>query len=519
MKHHPPAADGLGQQRYYGRLAKVGLVWGMLRVGGNSLLLIPASAVLARLLTPEDFGAAAAAYFFTALAARLTNVGFGASLVRLKDATREHQSSVFVVSLALAIGTWVVLSATAGAIGRFFDSPETAAILPVAAVGFIVVAFGVVPTALMSRDMRYRQSTTSDWIATITNIVVSIWLAWLGLAFWSLVYGRLAEDIVRTLARVWIVRWTPRLAFSGAAMRDVFSFGAGVQAKSLLDYSAQNLDNLIVGRTLGIGPLGFYDKAFGLVGKILANINVSGPSVTFRVFALIHEDRERFRRAYRKVIMSITLVGYPLLCGLAVSAPELIDVLFGAQWHSSVAPFQILCVAAMFKLLNMYASSATQAKGQVWSEVKRQVIHVALLVGAVTFFSRWGIAGAAFGVLLSTAAMTVLFQVLVQRLTRLDWRDMLGPQLPAMVCTGGLAVVLLATKAGMRLAAAAAPAWTMLLLLVGVGGLFYLAFILFSPYSEVRGVVHETARDLAPGIARRLTWLTPRPELPAMSGR
>ena len=508
-----------GAPRYYGKLAKIGLVWGLVRVGGNSLLLIPASAVLARLLSPEDFGAAAAAYFFTQLASRLTNVGFGVSLVRLKELTREHESTVFLVSLVVGVTSWMALSASSAAIGAFFGSAETAAILPVAAVGFIVLAFSVVPTAMMSRDMRYRESTLTDWLATVTNIVVSIALAWRGEGFWSLIYGRLAEDTVKTVVRLWILRWMPRLHFSRAALRDVFSFGVGVQAKNLLDYSAQNLDNLIVGRMLGIGPLGFYDKAFSTVRKLLSNINISGPSVSFRVFALIHEDRERFRRAYRKVIISVTLVGYPVLSGMVVTAPELIRVLYGAQWGASVLPFQILCVSAMFKLLNMYASSATQAKGQVWSEVKRQIGHVLLLVVCIVAFSRWGIAGAALGVLTSTAVMTILLQALVRRLAHFRWSDMLGPQVPAIVCAVGLVTLLILSRVGLRLVFDQIPAWALLLVSMVIGASYYLAFVLFAPYAEVRGVVRETAQDLAPSLVKRLTWLTPRPELQAMSGR
>jgi PST family polysaccharide transporter len=198
------------------------------------------------------------------------------------------------------------------------------------------------------------------------------------------------------------------------------------------------------------------------------------------------------------------MVGYPILTAMIVTAPALIEVLFGARWLPSVLPFQILCVASMLKLLNMYASTATQAKGMIWSEVKRQSLFTGLLVLAVAALSRFGIAGAAVGVLLATACMTPLMQTLVKNLAGLEWRDLLAPQLPAVLCSMQMAVVL----AGARLAL---YAWfgephplTVLGVSAVVGTCCYLAFVLFAPIRQLRELVEESLHDLVPGLARRM---------------
>ncbi len=164
--------------------------------------------------------------------------------------------------------------------------------------------------------------------------------------------------------------------FTRQAAREVLSFGAGIYVKTLLEYGSQNLDNLIVGRVLGVTALGYYDKAFATMMRLSTRLNLNGPAISFRLFALMQEDRERFRRGYRKIILSATLLGYPVMTGLIVAAPELIRVLFGERWSPATVPFQVLCAVAMLRILNAYASTATQAMGRIWSEVGRQFLFV-----------------------------------------------------------------------------------------------------------------------------------------------
>ena len=494
------------KRRFYGALAKFGLVWGMVREGGNSLLLLPSAIILARLLSPEEMGVAAAAFFFMQLCARVTQFGFGVSLVRTKDLTPDHVSSVFVSSLGMGIVAWAAMTLGAPAAGAFLRSTDAAAILPVAAWTFLIMPFGTVPTALLSRDMRYRDSSSSDWFATFTESATAIVLAWNGWSYWSLVYGRLAGDASRALCRAVMVRWRPRVRFSAAAMRETFSFGVGVYAKNLLDFTAQNIDNLIVGRVLGMTALGFYDKAFQTMHRFTMRIAMGGPSVSFRIFALIQDDPERFRRAYRKVILSIALLGFPIITGMIVAAPQLIEVLFGRQWLPAVLPFQILCVAAYGRLLNTYASSATQAKGQIWSEVRRQALFTGVLVTAVWTLAHYGIAGAALGVLLATAAMTVMLQALILRLSSMSWRDLIEPQVPGMICSAGLAIVVALTQAAVH-AIGHPGALIELAVSAAAGGLFFAAFLLWVPIPDVRLVVEESVSDLLPRLTK---WLPRR---------
>ncbi len=485
--------------RSYSRIAKTGVLW---QYGSllTELINIPSTMLLARMLTPQDFGIVAAASFFGRLAARLMNFGFNQALVRLKEIRPEHHSSVFLVNLATGLLLWSGLSISAPWLGALLHVPEAARVIPVFCVGFVVDALGSVPQALMARELRFWQGTVSGWMAVLATAITGVALAWHGFGFWSLVYSSLAGTIAQAITIVWLTRWRPRAVFSLAAMREIFSFGMGVHAKRLLDYGALNLDNMVVARVLGVSALGLYDKAFMMMNKVVVQLNLAGTGVSFRIFAIIHEEPERFRRAYCKVVMTATLISFPVLVGCIVVGRELIEALFGQQWLPAAVPFQLLCASGMLRLLNQYASSATQAIGWVWSEVWRQAIYASLIVGGIVVFSRWGLPGAAAAVLLATVVMTVLMHTMLIRATGLSLRELLRAQCAAGLCSAGLAATLFISGFLVRRYIGEPRAWQLLCVDVVTGGIFYAMFLLFTRLQDVRQLVDETLADFAPGV-------------------
>jgi O-antigen/teichoic acid export membrane protein len=504
-----PPAELPESPRSYGTLAKRGLVWGLVRDGAKFLIVIPTGMVMARLLSPHESGVAAAAYFVMQLGGRLTQFGLGVSLVRAKTVTDAHVSSVFVLNLLAGCAASGLFALVGPSLGGLIGSREAAALLPIAGLGFLIGAFGSVPTALLARAMRYREGATSELLGVVVYAISIITLAWLGFSYWSVVYGILLGDAVRIVCRMWMSRFVPHLAFSREAAHEILSFGLGIYVKNLLEYCARNIDNLIVGRLLGMTPLGYYDKAFSTVSKLSDAINLAGPSVSLRTFALMQDDLPRFRRAYGKVILSVSLVGYPVIAGVAVVGQELVTVMFGQRWQPAALPLQILCVAAMLRQVNYYASSATQAKGYIWSEVRGQALAVVVLAAAVAWLSRWGIAGAAVGVLLSTLASTIWLQLLVRRLAMLTWSDLLLPQVPGLLCAACTVIAAVVVRQLLMSWLGAPPALTVLIACAAAGGAGTLAFLLFAPFDAMQDVVREILKDL--GLRFVLARLPVRP--------
>ena len=495
--------------KYYGRVAKVGFAWNILSRATTEMMSVPTAMIMARLLSPSEFGVAAAASVFIQIANRLMNFGFNTALVQLKDLRSEHKSSVFVVNLALGVLMWLALLLGAPLLGQFFRSEEVAEVIPVAAFGFVLGAAGGVPSSLMARDMKFRQSLVVDCAYSATLTATAIVLGWLGYGYWSLIFAQLAGLVAQTIFRFYYAQWQPSLVFSRSALREVLGFGLGLHAKRLLESAAANLDNLVVGRTLGIIGLGFYDKAFTTMNRAVNALGTAGPTVSFRIFAIIHEDHPRFRLAYRKVLLTASIIGYPVFVWLIIVGTELFDVMFGRKWRPAVLPFQLLCAAGLMKLLIAYASTATQAKGWIWTEVWRQLLYVGLIVAGVGIGSAWGLPGAAAGVLAATSVLAILMHLLLMRAASLSWRDLASPQVPALVCSALLAAGLVGMPPVLRsIGIPLALPWQLLAARTVLAGLLYGSFLMFCSFSDVRLLLDETLTDLVPSHAQ---WFTRRP--------
>jgi PST family polysaccharide transporter len=497
------AADAeLRQSRSLGRKVRTGVMWAYLRSGIFAIVAIPTTVILARLLSPADFGIAAAATFFGHLAARLSNGGMGIALVRVKELREEHISSVFVINGIIALVSSVTLLVAAPFIADFYRTPELRWVIPLVTLDFLLGALSMVSQALLTRAMRYREMATLASAELTAMSFASVILAVMGFGFWSLVLGAICGSTVKWLWGVKLAGWHLRFRFDRAAARELTSFALGTYTKGLLEYLSLNVDNLVIGRVLGITPLGFYDKAFSSVNRVYRNLTVVGPSVSFRAFAIIQDEPERFRRAYHKIVTTVTLVGYIVFAALATMAPHLIVVLFGSKWAASVIPFQLLCASGVLKILNVYSSTAANARGWVWSTVWRQLIQVSCIVGGVYLAAPWGINGASAAVLASTVVMFFLLQGMMRAATGLTWADLIKPQMPALWAAAALITLLWATDLAMRALVGGQNAPLALAAQGCVAALFCLAFVWWCPFREARTVMHEILNDLSPKLAR-----------------
>jgi O-antigen/teichoic acid export membrane protein len=492
----------------YGKIAKVGAVWTIGRQSIGQVIHFAASVVLARLLTPYDFGLAAAVAFFLKLANKVGSLGLGGALVRLKEVRPEHVSSVFVVNLALGVGVWAVLTVSAPALARVFHNDAITPALRVAALQYLLHPFGVGQLASFNRQFQFKPMAAIEWINSVVFFAVSVSLAWSGWGYWSLIYGTLLASVTGTVLKIYLGDAQPRLRFSKEAFMEVIPFGIGLQVKRILTFCAEYLDTLVVGRVLGITSLGLYDKAFSTVDRVTDRLT-AGPSVFFRIFAIIREEPERLRRAYRKSALAVSLVGIPSFAVLIVLGPELIPFVYGDQWRSSILPFQILCLAGAFRMSSAYASAVTQAQGRIWSEIARSSVYVTLVVAGAWLGAAWGIAGVAVGVAIANCVMSLLMQTLVCKLTDLRWREVFGPQLPALCIAGVFAVVMLGVQSAFTAIWPDAIEWHRLALKLAAAAVTGFVVFLRPPFQTVRDVRDEILHDLAPSVV---------PYLPAWAG-
>jgi O-antigen/teichoic acid export membrane protein len=273
----------------------------------------------------------------------------------------------------------------------------------------------------------------------------------------------------------------------------------------VINYAAANVDFFVIGRRLGAADLGYYTRAYGLITLPVTQLSRVIMSVLFPAFSRIQDDNRRLNAGYVRVVTATALVSFPFLAGLGLVAPSFIAVVYGDKWLPAVLPLQIMCVAGMMKSITTFVGSIADAKGQVMSEVRRQLVYLALLVSGTVIGSRFGTGGVALAVVVASFCMLLMMQSFLGRMTGMRWGTYLGALKPALAGTGVMAGAVLLVQALLRrITAETSP--LMLFTSTAVGVLVYAGLIVGGPFPEVGALRRELAADLA-----RLRGRTPPP--------
>ena len=225
---------------------------------------------------------------------------------------------------------------------------------------------------------------------------------------------------------------------------------------------------------------------------------VVDPGVTFRIFAIISEDRERFHRAYRKVVLSTAIVGLPFFAAMILMAPELLLALYGPQWTASIVPFQLLCVVGALRVASAYSSAAILARGYAWVGFGRTIMRNIILVIALYALQPWGIVGAAAAVVCASLSTMVMTQTLLNRLVGLHWSQLAAPILPGVTCTAILVPALIAVEVILRAVLGTPSIYLVLGAKAATALVIFLSFLVSVRIAGMSDVVSEILTDLAP---------------------
>lgn len=422
-----------GTTRDLGRAVKTGVVWVLAERGALQILNLAASVVLARLLSPGDFGTIGISFLVTGLATRLLYVGFGMALVQREALRPDHVSTLFVVSLAVNGGLCLATLSVAPYVGAYFGSELAGDVLRVMSLTFVIRAFAVCPTALLRRRLDFRSRTVGSVLDASVKLSVAVLLALLDFGVWSLVYGELSGAVVEKAYLIAVSGWRPSLVVTRAAFSDLFGYGLGISLKSTVIYLSDRIDNFVVGKSLGTVALGLYERAYRLMDLPVRELSARMNAVLFPAFARLQDNPARLGAAYRKTVLSMAVLCYPLFGSLIVLAPQVVPLVYGPQWTGAVLPFQILCLAGIPRVLAQISGSAINATGAVGQEVWRRAAAALLLFVGALVGSRWGLAGVAAAVAGANVVTLLLVLLLVRRACSVSMRQVFGSQVRPLV--------------------------------------------------------------------------------------
>ncbi|ABS63525.1 polysaccharide biosynthesis protein [Parvibaculum lavamentivorans DS-1] len=401
-------------------------------------------AVLARLLTPHDFGVVGAAMVVVGLLNIFTQLGVGPAIVQRVDLTDTHIKTGQTLSLAMGFITGAIFYFSAPAIEGFFRIDGVADVVRVLAFVFPLKGMAIVAEGLLQRNMRFRDMAAVESASYIFGYApAAIVLAALGWGAEALAIGLLAQAFLLRVAYRFLVRQKFSLALDSGAMKQLLNYGGGHTLARLGNFSALNADNLVVGRWLGAEALGIYARSYQLIMQPANLFGTVVDKVLFPAMASVQDDKERLARAYERLTGVVAMITLPLSFVLIVLADELILTVLGGQWGGVVLPFQILVVTLVFRTAYKLGDSLWRAVGATYRGAARQWTYAAAVLAGAAFGQFWGISGVATGVGIAIAVNFWLTLLMCRKLINISLKKIGGALLrhfAIALAVGGIAL-------------------------------------------------------------------------------
>ena len=362
----------------------VNLAWKYAQTFGTQILKLVVSIVLARLLTPSDFGFIALITVFTAILSVFVDGGFSSSLIQKKDADELDFSSIFWVNMAICLVLYAGMFLAAPAIAVFYDNEGLTPVIRVLCLTIVISGLSGVQTAYVSHNLKFKKTFVSGIVSAILSSIVGIGLALMGFGVWALVWQQIVLSSVEAVV-LWIISgWRPRFAFSLARVKSLFSYGWKLFAANLLHAFYTNLRALIVGKWYSAADLGLFDQGHKFPEVVVRNVDTSISSVMFPVMSKSQDDPDRVRKITRQTIMVSSYIMWPLMMGLAGTSTVLVPLLLGDQWVDCVPYLMVFCFALGFQPMQTANLSAMKAMGRsdvfFALEIIKKIIAIALVL-------------------------------------------------------------------------------------------------------------------------------------------
>jgi len=372
-----------------------GVLWTGMAKMAMQVVLFVVMAILARLVSKDDFGIIGMAAIITVAIGMVNDKGLGMSIIQKRELEELHLSTMFWASIAFGLLLYLISYAASFPLALFFRDNIVQPVIAIIALGFVLGGFGIVQKSLLTRDMAFKQLAIIEVAATMTSGTIAIFLALLGFGVWSLVVNVLARDLITVLALWLVCKWRPKAHFSYREFREYLSFSSHVLANDGAIYLITNADITIIGRVLGSAALGVYNFALWVVKLPVTRLSGIVAKVVFPAFSSIQNEPEKFKSSYLKAIKSISSITFPILAGLAIFSNEFIGVVLGDKWIEMALPLIILTPMAMLKSVGTIKSSVLMAVGRPDIELKWNLFYLLPLIGVVYWGTRYGLAGVA----------------------------------------------------------------------------------------------------------------------------
>ncbi|MGI6393703.1 MAG: lipopolysaccharide biosynthesis protein [bacterium] len=387
----------------------------MASIFSRSILQILAIAILARLITPKEFGYVAIAMMVLGFGEMIVEIGFAPAIIQTKNLTKGIISFCFYASITMGLIFVTANWFASPFIADFFEANETVLVIKVLGFNILITKIGLVSRALLEREMRFDLIAIADIFAIFVGYTIAIYLAFNGFGVWSLVVNSVVYSVISIIILIYLKPFSIKPDFTKADTKNVLTYGGGLTLSRLFNNIALRGDQFIVGKFLGTYALGIYEKTFHLMsmpGTYLGNIV---DKVLFPGMSQIQDEKKRLAKAYVNALEFVNVMLIPVSVFMIVTAEQIVLVLLGNQWKEAIFPLQILLIPLALRTSVRSSDCLVRATGFVYGSALRKMVYALfVVVGSYIGSKLWGLAGVAVFINISVVAnylLMVLFGI------------------------------------------------------------------------------------------------------------
>ena len=412
------------------------MVWTALQKYSTMFIHFISGIILARLLTPYDYGCIGMLSIFMVLAEAFIDGGFGSALIQKKRPTQQDYSTIFFWNIGMAVVMYAVLFLTAPAISRFYNTPLLCDVLRVQGVVLFIYAFNIIQRNQLRKKLNFKLLSIVTIGTSLIALGVTIYMAYKGFGVWALVAQNIITSAIPALVFWFYVKWRPIWTFSWSSFKELFSFGFYMFLTNILDKFGMQIQGLLIGKFYNPSTMGYYSKANGLERLASTSISSVMTQVTYPLYAEAQDNKIQLANMIRRITMTLSYITYPLMFILLLCAKPIFVLLYSDRWLQSVPYFHVLCIAGLAFCLQSvnYQSIAAIGKSRVmfiWTVIKRSVGIGFMVVGLVWF----GMKGLLVGVVLNSWFSYFVNISLVSKYVGYKWTDQLLNIMPVAIAS------------------------------------------------------------------------------------
>lgn len=364
--------------------------------------------LLARLLTPEDYGLIAMIGVFSAVLSVFVDSGMSTALIRKQNRTEEDFSTVFYFNLVVSCCVYLILFIAAPYIADFYGLPQLTLLTRVLTIGIVISALGGIQGAVMSINLDFKTPAKISIFTTLLSGLVGLTFAFYGFGVWALVVQGLFAIILSTIGKIYFVRWIPKKSFSKQSFTDLFGFSSKMLASSLISNIYENMYTIVIGKFFSASQLGLYSRAQSLAQFPSSNATGILQSVTFPVLSKMQGDENRLAINYRRMLRLSAYIIFPMMIGLSFVADSFIQFVLNDKWLDAVPYLKIICFSFMWYPIHAINLNLLQVKGRSDLFLRVEIIKRALGVLMLCITIPMGLMAMCYGsVIMSVIALFI----------------------------------------------------------------------------------------------------------------